>query len=163
MKLFDRLTNKQATESASDHPDAPEASAQSGDLPIAGYDKLDAKELREHLSPLSQVDLVVVRDYERSHQDRPAVLHRIHWLEENEPVSGYDALDAEAVVASLASADTGTLKAVREYERRHQARHDVLMAVESGLPGASASAGEERRDSERDARVAQGFANRAKG
>ena len=147
-------------EHSDEHPQAPqqpparwdagdpcptEASSPDGDqLPITNYDKLDAKQLRAQLSPLSQVELAAIESYELAHQARPAVLNRLNWLKGSEPVPGYDALATEEIVQALAGADTETVKAVREYERHHQDRQEVRAEVARALPTAPASAGEDR-------------------
>ncbi len=162
MKILERLSNRPARGSTGDPRSAEAGSPGTGQLPISDYDKLDAKQLRPHLSPLSQVELAAIETYELAHEGRPAVLNRLHWLKGSEPVPGYDALTTEAIVQALADADTGTVKAVREYERQHQDRHEVRAEVARVLPSALASAGEDRAREEQAALVQAGFAGREK-
>ena len=129
-------------------------------LPIANYDNLDGKQLRALLSPLSQLELAVIDDHERAHKARPVVLNRLHWLKGSEPVEGYDALTTEEIVRALAEADTGTAKAVRDYERRHRDRHEVRAEIARVLPTAQASAAEDRAREAHAALVQEGFAGR---
>jgi hypothetical protein len=53
------------------------AVATNGQLPIANYDKLSAKEIEKRLTRLSKVDLGKVDAYERKHKNRATVLKRI--------------------------------------------------------------------------------------
>lgn len=53
------------------------AVATNGQLPIANYDKLSAKEIEKRLTRLSKVDLGRVDAYERKHKNRATVLKRI--------------------------------------------------------------------------------------
>ena len=160
MKILERLSNRPPRGDAAE-PGPTEASSPDEDqLPITNYDNLDAKQLRAHLSPLSQVDLAAIESYELSHKARSVVLNRLHWLRGSEPVPGYDALGTEEIVQGLAEADTETVKAVRDYERRHQDRHAVRAEVVRALPTAMASAGEDRARGEQEALVREGFADR---
>ena len=86
MKILERLSNRPPRGDAGD-PGPTEASSPDEDqLPITNYDKLDAKQLRAQLSPLSQVDLAAIESYELSHKARSVVLNRLHWLKGSEPV-----------------------------------------------------------------------------
>ena len=159
MKILERITNR--PRAAADDPGSAEAGpAGEGRLPIGGYDRLDAKQLRAQLSGLSQVELAAIEDYELAHQARPAVLNRLRWLTGSEPMPGYDALDTEALVTALSGADAATLKAVRDYERRHLDRLEVRAEVERVLPTAPLSAQEDRAREEQDGLVQAGFAGR---
>jgi hypothetical protein len=160
MKILERLSNRPPRGDAGD-PGSTEASSPDEDqLPITNYDSLDAKQLRPHLSPLSQVELAAIESYELAHQARPVVLNRLHWLKGSEPVPDYDALGTEEIVRALAEADTETVKAVREYERHHQDRNEVRAEVTRALPTATASAGEDRAREEQAELVREGFADR---
>jgi hypothetical protein len=165
MKILDRLSKSPPPADPGEAGDASPAEASSpdeGQLPIKGYDKLDDKELRPRLSTLSQEELAAVKSYELAHQNRPVVLNRMHWLEGTEPMPGYDALSTEAIVEGLAGADAATLKAVREYERHHRDRRDVLVEVARALPSAPVSAGEDQAQKDQKALVREGFADREK-
>ena len=154
MKLFDRFRNSSPAAEAGEADTAAVASSpDSGQLPIAGYDSLDDKKVVAELSALSQVELAEVESYERAHANRPVVLNRIRWLQSPEPMEGYDALDDSEVAGALAGADSGTLRAVRDYERRHRNRRDVLLEVERVLPESSPSADQTRKQDEKDERV----------
>ena len=161
MKIRDLFRNSAAAEAPDPVPADPSA-PHDGQVPIPGYDKLDPAQLRLMLSQASQAQLAVIKTYELAHEARPVVLNRLHWLQESEPVPGYDALESEAVVTMLADADTGTLKAVREYERRHQNRGDVRRAIAHGLPMAAVSAAETDAREQQQTLVEEGFAGRAK-
>lgn len=161
MRIRDFLRNSDARETPDPAPADPSA-PHDGEVPIPGYDKLDPAQLRLMLSQASQAQLAMIKTYELAHEARPVVLNRLHWLQESEPVPGYDALESEAAVAMLADADTGRLKAVREYERRHQNRGDVRRAIAHGLPTASVSPGETDAREQQQTLVEEGFASRAK-
>ncbi len=55
--------------------------------------------------------------------------------EEREPILGYDGMDADSLIDWLEDAelDRATLRRVRDYERRHAGREDVLAAIEDLL------------------------------
>ena len=56
------------------------AVASNGQLPIANYDKLNAKEIESRLKRLSKVDLAKVDAYERKHKNRATVLKKVESL-----------------------------------------------------------------------------------
>jgi hypothetical protein len=98
-------------------------------LPFAGYDRLDERQVIKGLSGHSQIELAAVERYERSHQDRKTVLDKLRYLRGSEPLSGYDALSTEEIVAALKDADLATIKRVRGYERKFANRRNVLEEV----------------------------------
>ena len=113
-------------------PDAspiPERSGQEAQLPFAGYDRLNVRELRRELSDHTQIELEAVESYERSHKDREAVLDKLHYLRGSEPCPGYDAMSVEEIVAALEKADLATIKRVRDYERKFTNRRQVVEEV----------------------------------
>ncbi len=99
------------------------------DLPFAGYDRLDGREVIKRLSDHTQVELEAVEAYERSHDSRERVLDKLRWMRGREPLPGYDALSVEEIVAALEPVDLVTLKKVRAYERKFANRPDVLEEV----------------------------------
>ena len=56
------------------------AVASNGQLPIANYDKLSAKDIEKRLARLSKTDLGKVDAYERKHKNRATVLKKIESL-----------------------------------------------------------------------------------
>jgi hypothetical protein len=156
MRILDALRNRRS------HADAPGEEASSPDaaeLPFPGYDKLDDKEIGARLDELSQVELAAVETYERSHKNRPEVLDRVRYMLTSEPLPGYDTLSPEQIAEALAGADAETVRAVRDYERKFGDRPQVMEAAARVLPGAKASAGEDRAAEERVESVKEGFAN----
>jgi hypothetical protein len=97
---------------------------------IDGYDNLEVRRLVPQLRLQSQVELATIDRYERSHQDRRAVLDKLRYLREEEPIDGYDRLGPDEILAALGDADATTLAAVRGYETRLRDRDDVLGGVE---------------------------------
>jgi hypothetical protein len=97
--------------------------------PFAGYDRLDARRVKDALSDHSQIELEAVETYERSHEGRAAVLDKLRYLRGSEPFEGYDAQSVEEIVAALEGADMATLKRVRGYERKFANRPPVLDEV----------------------------------
>ena len=93
------------------------------------YAGLGEREAVAELGQLNQVELTAVESYERSHRDRAAVVNKLRYLRQPEPLPGYDALDGTEVAEALAGADMPTVKAVREYERKMQNRTTVLQEV----------------------------------
>jgi len=130
------------------------------ELAIEHYDRLDDREVGARLSDLSQVELEAVETYERSHKERPEVLHKLRYLRESEPMPGYDALTTKEIAEWLAHADAQSVKAVRDYERKFAKRPQVMDEAMRVLPAAKASAGEDRADEERNERIRSGIANR---
>ena len=129
-------------------------------VPIAGYDELDAKQVSERLSQLSQVELATVETYERAHEDRPVVLDKLRYMQGTEPVPGYDALTPEQIAEALAGADAETVRAVRDYERKFRHRQSVMEEAARALPSSPASAREKRTREEKAALLREGYADR---
>jgi hypothetical protein len=162
MTFLDRLRDRSSLEEAGD-PGPPEASSpEAGQLPIPGYDQLDAKLVVARLSQLSQVELGAVEAYERSHKDRKALLDKLRYMRTSEPLAGYDALDSEGILKALAGADTNTVKAVRDYERKFKHRHAVLSEAGRVLPTSQLSAEEDRARKEQKELIREGVAGRDK-
>jgi hypothetical protein len=98
-------------------------------LPFAGYDDLDDREVMQALSGHSQVELEAVESYERSHQERKPVLDKLRYMRQDEPLPGYDALSSEEVVSALKGADLPAIRRVRGYERKFANRRNVMEEV----------------------------------
>ena len=160
MKILERLRNHSPRGNAGDPGSAGASSSDADQLAISGYDRLDQKQVGARLHELSQVELAAVEAYERSHQNRPEVLHKLRYMRTSEPLPGYDALSPEQIAQALAGADAETVKAVRDYERRFGHRKQVLDEAARVLPTSQASLGEERAREEKDARVREGLAGR---
>jgi hypothetical protein len=157
-KILPRLRGRSSHGDAAD-PGSAEASS-SGQLPIPGYDGLDPKQVGARLHELSQVELAAVDTYERSHKNRPAVLDKLRYMRTSEPLEGYDALSPEQIATALAGADAETVRAVRDYERKFRHRKQVMDEAARVLPTSQASAGEDRAQEEKAARVHEGIAGR---
>jgi ferritin-like metal-binding protein YciE len=106
------------------------AVASEEDLPIPGYDSLNADEILQRLPGLSQVDLAKVDVYERKEIGRTTVLERIASLRRDEPWAGYDDMNAQAIIERLRDGDEELAGSVRAYERAHKGRTTVLRAAE---------------------------------
>ena len=153
MKILNQIRNRPAR-GAEELGPAEAASADERQLPIAGYDGLKSRQITEHLSQLSQVELGAVETYERAHADRPAVLDKLRYMRGREPLPGYDSLTPTQIAEALADADAETGKAVRDYERKFAHRHQVMEEAARLLPLAPASAREDRAEKERAVRLA---------
>lgn len=153
MKLF-RSSRKQS------RPESGPAGASNDQVPVVGSERLDHGEDVSSLAQLSQVELAAVEAHERSNEQRVVLLNKLRWLRGPVPMPDYDALDEEAVTVALAEADAETVRAVRDYERRHRGRSGVLDTAARVLPNARPSAGEDRAREERVARIAEGHAGR---
>jgi hypothetical protein len=159
MKILDALRNRRSRGSAR----GAEAETRSPDehpLPIPDYDQLKDKDIADRLSQLSQVELATVESYERAHAARPVVLDKLRYMRGSEPLPGYDELTTEQIATALAGADSETVKAVREYERKFQHRRSVLDEAARALPASQASAGEERAHERKAALLREGYADR---
>jgi hypothetical protein len=154
MKILDALRNRR---SQADVPGEDASAPDAAELPFAGYDRLDDKEIGARLPELSQVELAAVETYERSHKDRKEVLEKLHYMHTTEPLPGYDALSPEQIAEALAGADAETVRAVRDYERKFGHRAQVMEAAAGALPTATASAGEDQAAEDKATRVKEGF------
>ena len=132
------------------------------ELPIPGYDQLEAKEISDQLAQRSQVELASIETYERENANRPAVLHKLRYMRGGEPLPGYDALTTEQIATELAGADARTVRAVRDYERKFQHRRSVLDEALRVLPNSRANADEQRVREEKAALLRKGYADRAR-
>lgn len=94
------------------------------------YDGMDETKVNRKLREHSQVELEAIEDHERSHRDRPVILNKLRYLRGKQPLPGYDKLDVEQVSAALQDADTETIRAVREYERKFRRRDAVLRELD---------------------------------
>jgi ferritin-like metal-binding protein YciE len=107
------------------------ATASGGDeLPIEGYDSLNAGQVVTQLTELTQQQLRKVGEYERRTRSRRSVLERIDALAGEEPWAGYDELTEAAVIERLQSAEDAAVSQVRDYEGRHRRRVAVLEAAQ---------------------------------
>jgi uncharacterized protein (DUF433 family) len=131
-------------------------------FPIPDYDKLDAKQVSDHLSQLSQAELATVETYERAHGSRPAVLEKLRYMRGSEPLPGYDDLTTEQIAAALAGANAKTVRAVRDYERKFQRRLSVLDEAARVLPTSRVSADEKQAHEDKAALLREGYADRAR-
>ena len=91
--------------------------------------------------------------YERAHKGRPSVLAKLRYLRQDEPLPGYDDLESKEVAKALEGADSETIKAVRDYERKFQRRHEVLKETARILPESEPSERERSSKAEKEARV----------
>jgi hypothetical protein len=121
-------------------PDAPVLSDADATL-TADYDRLGERDAVAGLAGRNQEELAAIETFERSHRGREAVLNKLRYLQQPEPLPGYDALDSDAIVEALATADVNTVKAVREYERKLLNRPAVMAAVASAVREERAAAG----------------------
>jgi hypothetical protein len=159
MKILDALRNRRVR-GPGRGSEAETRSPDEHSFPIPDYDQLKDKEIADRLSQLSQVELAAVETYERAHAARPVVLDRLRYMRDSEPLSGYDALTTEQIAKALAGADSETVKAVRDYERKFQNRKPVLAEAARALPASRASAGEERAHEQKAALLREGYEDR---
>jgi ferritin-like metal-binding protein YciE len=109
------------------------AVASEDDLAIAGYDSLTAEQIVEQLPGLSQIDLAKVDAYERKNAGRRTIQDRISSLRGDEPVPGYDEMNAQQIIELVRDADEDMAAKVRDYERAHKNRTTVLRAARREL------------------------------
>jgi ferritin-like metal-binding protein YciE len=100
------------------------------ELPITGYEDLNAGQVAARLSDLSQRDLATVLAYERAHRNRRTVVERAEALGAPEPWDGYDEADETEILARL---DEPIAAGVRDYESRHRRRVNILEAAQRAL------------------------------
>jgi hypothetical protein len=77
MSILDRIRNRSAPREAGETGPDKAGAPDEHQLPIARYDRLDAKEVASQLSGLTQVELAAVETYERRHGDRAVVLDKL--------------------------------------------------------------------------------------
>jgi hypothetical protein len=97
------------------------------------YDRLNERQAVGQLAQLNQGELTAIHAFERTHRDRPAVINKLRYLRQPEPLAGYDALELDAIAHALAGAEKTTVKAVREYERKLRHRPAVLKEITRAL------------------------------
>ncbi len=106
------------------------AVASEADLPISGYEELNAEEITRRLPGLSQIDLAKIDAYERRGENRTTILSRIASLRSQEPWPGYDEMTVAEVRERLGAGDEDRARSVRSYERTHKNRAGVIDAAE---------------------------------
>jgi len=148
MKILDAIRNRISSAETQDSAETSDADG----LPTPGYDGLDHREVGLLMPELSQVELVAVETYERSHEDRPEVLAKLRYMLTNEPLPDYDTLSSEQIGEALADTDAKTVKAVRSYERKFGGRREVLDEAKRVLPTSSGSGKEDRAKTKEVAR-----------
>jgi hypothetical protein len=117
----------------------------SGGGPVDGYDGLKVDKVIASLKGHSQAELAESETYERANANRQVVLDKLRYLRQDEPLDGYDELDADGVAAALEGADQQTLARVREYERKFKRRDAVLSYIASA--GENGRGGQAETDS----------------
>lgn len=131
MTLFSDFRDRLA--SRSDHTTFPNGDGAAPDeptgAPFSGYDRMDSRKLMAQLNGFSQDELTAIESYEREHQNRIEVLHKLRYMRGAEPLEGYDALSPDQIAAALADADLPTIKKVRDYERKFANRKEVVDLV----------------------------------
>jgi hypothetical protein len=114
--------------------DSPTADSSDESQPaLARFERLNERQAIGQLAKNNQLDLTAIEEFERSHADRPAVLNKLRFLRQPEPMEGYDALQPSEMSQALSGADLTTLRAVREYERKLRRRPIVLEEIEGAL------------------------------
>jgi ferritin-like metal-binding protein YciE len=100
----------------------------SEDLPLEPYRSMSIDEIISKLPALSQIELAKVDSYERSNDNRTAVLTRISALRSEEPWPGYDELTVAEIEAVLSEGDDQRAQNVAAYERAHKNRPEVVQS-----------------------------------
>ncbi|MET0511601.1 MAG: hypothetical protein ABW135_07970 [Thermoleophilaceae bacterium] len=161
MKMLEALRKRRSD--ASRRETEPTASSpDESHVPIPGYDRLNDKEIGARLPQLSQVELAAVETYERANGNRTAVLHKLRYMRGDEPLPEYDTLTTDQIAEAMADADSETVRAVRDYERKFQHRSAVLDEAARVLPSSPASAREVRTRDEKAELLREGYADRAR-
>ena len=99
-------------------------------LPLAGYDDLTAKEVVAQLNSLTIPQLLVLRDYEMSRDNRVTVVREIDNRVNRMPVPGYDQLTVEEIEPLLPALTEPQLDYLVRYEANHENRVTLLRAIE---------------------------------
>ena len=108
------------------HPEGPPPNDPQ-DLPVPGYNRFSEGELiHKELHHHTQAELERIEEYERAHENRVSILHKIHYLRGHQPWDGYDEMASDEIAARLDSEDAETLKHVRDYEHKFRNRPIVV-------------------------------------
>jgi hypothetical protein len=107
--------------------------------PWPGYDTAIDRDVIARLSRLRVRDLDALRRYEAAGPGRDAVVEAIDRARVANPIPAFDDLDATEIIGHLDALSAVGLRRVRDYERRHGGRIEVLRAVDERL-GSAASA-----------------------
>jgi hypothetical protein len=154
MSILDRFRQTPTEDTGATASDGP---AGEGGLPIAGYDRLDEKEIARQLVGMTQADLDAVLAYESDNKARPVVIDKLKYLRTPEPLPGYDQMEPDEIMKALEGANGQTLRAVRDYERKVRRRIAVTNAIAEALPRSTASATEAEATAAKAERVASGM------
>lgn len=100
------------------------------DLPITDYDKQTAQDISAKLNGFSQRELRMIGAYEAKHENRATIIEKISKLTGEEPWSGYDEQNVDAIKTVLAKADDDVAQKVRSYERDHKNRAGIIGATD---------------------------------
>lgn len=100
------------------------------DLPITDYDKQTAQDISAKLNGFSQRELRMIGAYEAKHENRATITEKISKLTGEEPWSGYDEQNVDAIKTVLAKADDDVAQKVRSYERDHKNRAGIIGATD---------------------------------
>ena len=131
MTLFEAIRNRRRPPPPTD--DSPDSGSQALTDRHAG---MSEREAIGGFTQLDQVELTALEEFERSNRKRPAVLNKLRYLRQREPVPGYDSLEPNAIEAALSECDTLTIKAAREYENKLKKRPSALKAIDTALRAA---------------------------
>ncbi len=116
-------------EAGAEAPARSPAEAETGDEPFPGYSRMNTHQLVVDLHNHSQAVLAAAEQYELTHDNRQAVLNKLHYLRGAEPWKGYDEMDEEEIIARLQNADDNTVKRVRDYEHKFFNRPRLIEAT----------------------------------
>jgi hypothetical protein len=125
-----RLTDPAILTGSAGHPTNGGNDMNTATEPIDGYDRMKLKDVVASLSERSQVELARVEKYEKANEGRKEVFDKLRWLQQDEPLPGYDALSPEGILAALGKAGPEELKRVRSYERKFGARREILEEID---------------------------------
>jgi hypothetical protein len=127
MSFLDTMRSRR---SGAPDADSPETALAEGDQSLVDrFAKLGERDAVQELVKFNQAELTVIEDFEHSHRSRKSVLDKLHYLRQPEPLPNYDALEPAAITEALEGAPIDTVKAVRDYERKHQNRTAVKQEV----------------------------------
>lgn len=101
--------------------------------PLPGYDELTAREIVKQLPRLTISQLVAVRQYELTRENRVTILRAVDERVEAMPIPHYDELTVEEIEPLLPTLDAAELAYLAEYEAAHEDRVTLLRAVQDEL------------------------------
>jgi poly(hydroxyalkanoate) granule-associated protein len=97
--------------------------------PVAGYEKLTAREIVALLDTMTVNEWISIKHYEEAHENRVTVVREVNRRLQAMPILGYDELTVEEVQAQLPNLTIEQLEFLAQYEATRQNRVTLRQAI----------------------------------